>query len=182
MTKRSKKYKIKRKYKGSKDKRATFYTNKTPTADGRKPDKRTCLYYDSSTQKCMNERCSTSYCMTSHNCTMYSRKVKNNQKEHNNQLSDYDDDYIELPYQATTHQNDYRYIALSKSIGMPVNVQYLKKADNDARRHKTRCIHYYYNTKNCSIKGKQCAGSSRCDNYKEKKDRSERRYELVKGD
>uniref|UniRef100_UPI00280B3539 hypothetical protein n=1 Tax=uncultured Thomasclavelia sp. TaxID=3025759 RepID=UPI00280B3539 len=151
---------ISRGYVKSKNKQTKFYTHKVVSLDGMKPDKRTCIYYDKATQNCTNKHCSKIVCTTASNCTSYKRK----EKEKSNKLSSYDDTYIVLPKRAGIHQSNNRYIALSKNIGTPVNVKFLKS--DGQRRHKTRCIHYYNDTKNCSLLSKRCHGSSHCSDYK----------------
>lgn len=138
------------------------YTNTVISLDGKKPDKRTCIYYNKETTYCANKRCSKTICTTAHNCTCYKRKepVKN-------KLSNYDDTYIQQPDQAGTHERTNEYIAVSKAIGTPCHVGYMKNPGQ--RRHKARCIYYDKSNKQCKYYKFKCIGSSRCEKYEERK-------------
>lgn len=80
-------------------------------------------------------------------------------------LSSYNEDYLEQPFMASTHERTNKYIGLSKNIGTPVHVGYMKS--NDKRRHKARCIYYDKINKLCKWFMYKCIGSSKCDKYKE---------------
>ena len=81
-------------------------------------------------------------------------------------LSEYDESYIQLPDQAAIHESTMESIKLSKDIGTPVHLSYLKK--NDDRRHKARCIYIDKATKMCKWFMRKCTSSSRCDKYRER--------------
>lgn len=49
--------------------------------------------------------------------------------------------------------------------GTPWHIEYLRKAENDDRRHKARCIRYRGGY--CSYYSSRCKGSSHCRYYKE---------------
>ena len=78
-------HKIINKYVGIKsviNSKASIYETTTKSIDGKRPDKRTCIYYDKSDGRCTNKNCSKSYCTTSHNCTGYKRRDKNKINKH----------------------------------------------------------------------------------------------------
>lgn len=149
--------------------KAVIYETTTKSIDGKRPDKRTCIYYDKSDGRCTNKNCSKSYCTTSHNCTGYKRRDKNkinNDIQYNDSLSEYDRSYLQTPSQSGTHERTNEYIAVSRHVGTPMHVGYLKS--NDKRRHKSRCIYYKKLTKFCVFYNRQCGGSNRCEIYREK--------------
>lgn len=142
-----------------------IYTHKVKSLDGKKPDKRTCIYYDKTDKSCKNKRCSKSICVTSVGCTGYKRKEKTiaNNKKKNLKYSDL---YLDMPIQSGIHESTTESIKLSRDIGTPVHLSYLKK--NDDRRHKARCIYIDNATKMCKWFMRKCTSSSRCDKYKER--------------
>ena len=139
-----------------------IYINTVKSKDGKRQYKKSCLYYDVDTEKCMNDNCSSIVCYTAHNCTGYRRK----EKEVKTTLSNYDETYIQLPHKAGIHETDNRYIGISKNIGTPMHGEYLKS--DGVRRHKARCIYYDKVGKLCGYFVRKCLGSSRCSEYKEK--------------
>lgn len=136
----------------------SIYTYETPKGQYKKR----CLYYDKNSQMCTNKKCHTSYCTTARNCTCYEEKEVTYKT-----LSDYDDTYIQLPDQAGTHERTNEYIAVSKAIGTPCHVGYMKNPGE--RRHKARCIYYDKSNKQCKYYKFKCIGSSRCEKYEERK-------------
>lgn len=112
-----------------------IYTNKVKSLDGKRPDKRTCMFYEKSNQHCNNKDCNVTICTTASNCTCFKRREKVKKK-----LSGYNDNYIHLPVKASVHEKDNRYISASKNIGTPCHVGYLKS--DGQRRHKARCVYY----------------------------------------
>lgn len=141
-----------------------FYTNKVRSLDGKKPDKRTCVYYDKNSKNCTNKNCSKIICYTASNCTAYKRK----EKEIRRKLSHYNENYLPLPYKAGTHERTNEYIGVSKNIGTSMHVGYLKS--NEPRRHKSRCIFYEKESKNCTWYFVKCSGSNKCEKYSENND------------
>lgn len=141
--------------------KSSIYIHSVRSLDGKKPDKRTCIFYDKDTQKCTNNKCSIIICTTAHNCTCYKRK----QKEPKQKLSPYNDTYTPLPYKSSIHESDNRFIGMSKNIGTPVHGEYLKS--DGYRRHKARCIYYNKKTKLCTWFSHKCIGSSHCNKYQE---------------
>lgn len=140
----------------------SIYINKVKSYDGKRSDKRTCIFYNKDTMKCTNEKCHTVICTTAYNCTLYKRKLKNND------LLLYDESYIQQPYKSSTHETNNSYIGISKNIGTPMHVGYLKKKSKEKRRHKVRCIYYDKVEKLCKWFMFKCIGSSRCNKYHEK--------------
>lgn len=52
----------------------SIYDYSPYTPDGKRPNKRTCIYYDKINKKCNNSKCSKVYCDTASNCTCYRRR------------------------------------------------------------------------------------------------------------
>lgn len=150
--------------KGIINSKKSIYTNSTKSIDGKRQHKKSCMYYDTDNCKCKNDNCSKVICDTAHNCTAYKRKEKEKIKK--KKLSDYDENFLKIPYLASVHEPDTRYIGLSKNIGTPVHVGFLKS--DGLRRHKARCIFYDKINKMCELFFKKCTGSSRCNDYIER--------------
>lgn len=55
---------------------------------------------------------------------------------------------------------------LSKMSGTPWHIGFLKKDEDDTRRHKARCA--YYEKGHCSTRFSGCIGSAHCSQYREK--------------
>ncbi len=51
--------------------------------------------------------------------------------------------------------------------GIPAHLEFLHKDENEARRHKTRCVHYKDGY--CKYYKRKCCGSRFCEMYKESK-------------
>lgn len=148
---------------------ASIYESSTQPIDGKRPDKRTCIFYNKSDGRCTNKKCSKSYCITSRNCTGYKRRENKKSYNHNikydDELSEYDRNYLHQPKQSGTHERTNEYIAVSKKVGTPVHVGYMHS--DGIRRHKARCIYYIKQNKYCKYYKIYCPGSSRCDKYQE---------------
>ncbi len=134
---------------------------------GKRHNRKTCVYYEKVTQRCTNTKCSRAYCYSG-TCGAYKRREKPDQKkEIQDGLSSYDENYIHTPGQAGIHERTNEYIQVSKNIGTPCHVGYMKKPEREKRRHKSRCINYISNGKECRILNSRCTGSSHCNNYEE---------------
>ena len=83
-----------------------------------------------------------------------------------NKIEKENDIFVTLPIQAGTHERTNEYIAVSRNIGTPCHVGYMKS--NEPRRHKARCIYYDKESKKCRHYLYKCIGSSKCEKYKEK--------------
>ena len=140
----------------------SIYTNKVSSLDGKKVNKRTCIYYNIGDMKCSNKNCSKVICTTAKDCTCYKRR----EKEPKRKLSNYDDTFIQLPTQQGTHERNNEYIGISKNIGTSCHVGYLQ--GDGHRRHKVRCVYYDKVKKFCEWFMMKCTGSSKCDKYEEK--------------
>lgn len=147
--------------------KAVIYESKVRSLDGKKQDKRTCIYYSKSDERCMNKKCSKYYCITAKDCTCYKRKNKKtiDNMQYNDSLSEYDRTYLQELSQSGTHERTNEYIAVSKKVGTPVHVGYMHS--DGIRRHKARCIYYIKQNKYCKYYKIYCPGSSRCDKYQE---------------
>lgn len=128
-------------------------------SNGKRHNKKSCIYYDGETQKCTNNKCHVSICTTAYGCTVYKRK------EIKNKLSKYDENYIQQPLQSGIHDNSI-VSSMSENIGTPVHETFLKSKDK--RRHKTRCIYFNKVDKMCRYLVRKCIGSSHCNKYHEK--------------
>lgn len=137
----------------------SIYTNKAPIGQ----HMNSCKYHDKESHKCTNSKCHTTICTTAHGCTCYKRKEDIQNKK---SLSEYDENYIQIPNQSGTHETDNSYIGISKNIGTPCHVGYIKS--DGIRRHKARCIHYDKIRKMCTWFIIKCTGSSKCNKYCEK--------------
>lgn len=118
-----------------------------------------CIYFNDKKLTCKNRNSGyyNKFCR-SDECNNYLSVIKQT-------LSQYDDSYIQLPIQSGTHEKTNEYIAVSKNIGTPCHVGYLK--NNGVRRHKAKCIYYDKIKKFCKLCLYKCVGSSHCENYKE---------------
>ncbi len=114
-----------------------------------------CKYYND--EKCTCILSYKSFCK-SDNCNCY--------KEKEHKIIKSDDDIVPLPMQAGTHERTNEYIKISKNIGTPCHVGYMKSTE--PRRHKARCIYYEKESKKCTYYLYKCVGSSRCEKYHEK--------------
>lgn len=124
-----------------------------------------CIYFNEEKQTCLN-RLSGYYrrfCMPNY-CGKF--KPKEDKMKHNCGLSKYNENHIPLPDKASVHESTNEYIGLSKNIGTPCHVSYLKSEGR--RRHKARCIYYDKVSKFCDWFMTKCTGASHCDKYKEK--------------
>ena len=118
-----------------------------------------CVYFNTDKLSCDNIRSPyhKQFCKL---CSLFTPVEKNNE------LSEYDENYIQLPHQAAIHESTTENIKLSRDIGTPVHVGYLKKTDT--RRHKARCIYIDKATKMCKWFMRKCTSSSRCEKYRER--------------
>lgn len=116
-----------------------------------------CIYFNNEKLICNN---TNNFC-NSKNCIHF-KPIKLD----SGTLSEYNENYISLPQQAGTHEKTNEYLHLSKNIGTPVHVHYLKSSD--PRRHKAHCIYYRKDNKHCEYIFSKCRGSSHCLHYKEK--------------
>lgn len=57
--------------------------------------------------------------------------------------------------------------SVSEMQGVPAHLEFLHKDEDDARRHKTRCVHY--KDEYCKYYKRKCYGSRFCEVYKEPK-------------
>lgn len=119
-----------------------------------------CIYYNKEKQTC-NNKMSLSYntFCKSDNCKYYIKK----------KIEKENDILVPLPNQAGIHERNNEYIAVSRNIGTPCHVGYMKS--NDARRHKSRCIYYDKVSKTCKYYLFKCIGSSKCEKYQEKEEK-----------
>ena len=53
------------------------------------------------------------------------------------------------------------------AMDTPYHIGFVKKDEDDPRRHKSRCIHYEHGTKNCLKNTMRCVGSAHCTFYQE---------------
>lgn len=122
-----------------------------------------CIFFDGINLTCGNGRLMSynQFCKSESCKDFKSRNVIVQQG-----LSGYDDTHMQLPTQQGTHEKTNEYIAVSKNIGIPCHVGYLK--DDGYRRHKARCIYYDKVKKFCEWFMMKCTGSSKCDRYEEK--------------
>ena len=137
-------------------KRSKDRTNKH-TKRGRKG--KDCKYFDNIQLVCgLNGRlCNSKYC-----------KKYNKIKNTDNCIDDLhigDETYIEIPRISGTHEKTNEYIPISKKIGTPCHIGYIKS--DGIRRHKTKCIYYIKEGKFCKYYGFKCIGSSKCVQYME---------------
>lgn len=114
-----------------------------------------CIYFNEEKKTCKNMLNFKSYNIfcKSNGCPYYKEKETNKE------------DYLPLPFQSGTHECTNEYIAVSKNIGTPCHVGYMKS--NEPRRHKARCIYYNKESKKCRHYLYKCIGSSKCEKYKE---------------
>ena len=125
---------------------------------------RDCIYFDSEELTCINTH---SFCNFCDNFVPKLDKTDSKKRIVKSKLSSYNDDYLELPFMASTHEKSTEYIGLSKNIGTSVHVGYMKS--NDKRRHKNWCIWFEKMGKFCKYFASKCVGSSHCEKYEEKK-------------
>lgn len=114
-----------------------------------------CVHYNHEKLSC---KLSGIFCK-SDGCNSYESKISDT-------LSEYNENYIQIPKMSGTHERTNEYISVSKNIGTPCHVGYLKSKDE--RRHKAKCIYYNKSTKNCKLLVCHCPGSSRCVHYRTK--------------
>ena len=65
-------------------------------------------------------------------------------------------------------KKDNRNKRISEIIGTPVHIGFLRMAERDERRHRTRCTFYDKKEKYCTYYANKCYGASHCKLYKEK--------------
>lgn len=118
-----------------------------------------CIYYnhDKLTCTCFLSPYNHTLCKMC-NC-FKSNKIKKTDNENNV--------YIDIPIQAGIHERTNEYISVSKNIGTPYHVGYMKS--NEPRRHKARCVYYQKENKMCKHYLYKCVGSTRCEKYEERK-------------
>lgn len=131
-----------------------------------------CIYFNHEKLTCLHPLSPYHNCFcNSKECGFYknkspSKKPSLNHCQNRDDLSEFDRNYLPQNQQSGTHERTNEYITLSKSIGTPVHVGYLKS--DGQRRHKSRCIYYKKDKKYCIIKSMKCPGSSKCEKYTEK--------------
>lgn len=114
-----------------------------------------CIHYNKEKKTCNRVK---SFCRSSECIHFKTKKEKQKLKKNGA--------FVPLPYQAGIHERTNEYIAISKNIGTPCHVGYMKS--NEPRRHKTRCIYYQKENKMCKHYLYKCVGSSRCEKYQER--------------
>lgn len=126
---------------------------------------RDCIFFNADKHTCDNELSLfyRTFCNHDH-CNK--RIYKNANQQDKSGLSPYDEDYIQLPSQAGRHDATTEYIAISRNIGTPCHIGYLKS--DGVRRHKSRCIYYRKDNKHCTLTFTKCKGSSHCNKYTER--------------
>ncbi len=117
-----------------------------------------CIYFNEQKKNCQLYKKLCTFCSDFSPKNYVPRKAS--------RLSEYEEDYLVLPTQAGRHDSTREYVGLSKHIGTPVHVNYLKS--NDGRRHKARCIYYCKATQKCEYFIDKCKGSAHCEKYEEK--------------
>lgn len=119
-----------------------------------------CIYYNKEKQTCKNKNSLyyNVFCK-SNDCKYYKEKEKIKKKSKGNNI------FIPLPNQAGIHERNNEYISVSRNIGTPCHVGYMKS--NDTRRHKTRCVYYCKENKQCKYYMFKCIGSAICEKYRE---------------
>lgn len=126
--------------------------------------KRNCTYYNALNNKCMNKGCSKVYCQTARGCQCYKKIVKPLNKS--DDLSEYDENYIQIPRKSGIHESDMTGSAISRDVGTAMHTTYLHS--NDTRRHRARCVYFRKQGKYCLYYYAICRGSGKCKEYKEK--------------
>lgn len=58
-------------------------------------------------------------------------------------------------------------VGRAELTGTPNHIEYLKKAEDDDRRHRSRCIHYEKGNAFCRYFKEKCRGSAHCPRYRE---------------
>lgn len=132
-------------------------------SDGKRHDKRTCVWYEKNSQKCTCEKCHKSICDTATNCTIYERKPE--EKTPKKKSLPYYIEYLDYPEKQGIHEN-ISLFNLSQNIGTPCHTTFL--ASHEKRRNKSRCVYYTKKSKYCNFYLTICSGSSRCEKYIEK--------------
>ena len=105
-----------------------------------------CIYFNHEKLTCLHPLSPYHNCFcNSKECGFYkdkspSKKPSLNHCQNRDDLSEFDRNYLPQNQQSGTHERTNEYITLSKSIGTPVHVGYLKS--DGQRRHKSRCIYY----------------------------------------
>ena len=131
----------------------------TINSDGKRKNKKSCVYYEKNSEKCLNQKCHVSICVSASKCDVYKRK---NNKD---SLSEYDENYVIKPLQSSIHDNNVSSV-ISRKTGTTMHIGFLKS--DGKRRHKAKCIYYERVQKTCKKLVRKCVGSSHCKWYKEK--------------
>lgn len=113
-----------------------------------------CMHYNKEKKTCNRTK---SFCK-SNGCEHFKTK-KEKRKPNGNNV------FVPLPQKVGTHEKTNEYIGISRNIGTPCHVGYIKS--NEPRRHKSRCIYYKKDTKFCNWYKYKCVGSSQCEEYEE---------------
>lgn len=117
-----------------------------------------CIYYQDDTQSCNNEMSGYYHQLCHHDYCHGKQYIADD-------LSHYDDTYIQLPQRASYHDTTNYRESLSQYIGTPAHVGYLRRKDGEPRRHMSRCTHLQKPTKWCKVRKDKCIGSSHCNDY-----------------
>lgn len=130
---------------------------------------RDCIYYNNDKKSCNMTKRLCNFCSYfTPKSDDKSDKTGSKKRTVKSKLSPYNEDYLARPFVESTHEKTNEYIGLSKNIGTPVHVGYMKS--NDKRRHKNWCIWFEKVGKICKYFASKCPGSSRCEKYEERKD------------
>lgn len=58
-------------------------------------------------------------------------------------------------------------MTVERMTGTPWHTEILRRSEGDAKRHRSRCIHYISGSKQCRCRNSRCIGSAHCDYYRE---------------
>ncbi len=78
-------------------------------------------------------------------------------------------------------------MGINQLQGTPWHLEKVHRNEDDDRRYKGRCRHYFDSNDHCSLRSGRCMGSAHCDEYEamsdaEFKEKQEKRRKKSKGE
>lgn len=131
-----------------------------------------CKFYDVQRRICLKKDEGFNKCQGAYSCSMFRLKQKSEEIKRNDkdELSLYDETYIELPTQEFIHEaRGVTNPKQSNSLGTYAHISYLGSNNTNRvkrkRRDKRACVYYEKEGEFCKKKNVKCFGSMYCKKY-----------------
>lgn len=131
-----------------------------------------CKFYDVQRRICLKKDEGFNKCQGAYSCSMFRLKQKSEEikRDDKDELSLYDETYIELPMQESIHEaRGVTNPKQSNSLGTYAHIVYLNanngKKGKHRRRDKRACVYYERDAQFCKRKNIKCMGSTYCKKY-----------------